>query len=580
MNKKELQSIEGATGGKQFQNVVFGEEAHQELLAGATILANAVRSTMGPSGHNVIIDIEGKAPLITKDGVTVARSINLKHKMQSIGAELLKEIAAKTNDMAGDGTTTATVLGHGLLAQGIKMIATGRSAIDIKKGMDLALVEAMNFLKENRVPVRDKQDIISVGTISANGDAAIGELLAQAIEKVGTDGIITVEPAKSVQTTLEIVEGMQFDGGFTSPYFVTNSDKLTCELENPYILITGRKISALGDVINVLEGVHKSGRPLVVIAEDVEGEALHTMIVNKMKGVMPICAVKAPSYGENKADILRDISAVTGGIVVDMGSEMQLKQIKVEHLGTCKKIIIGRSFTTIIGNKDEVKVKDTQARAESIRAALLSETLDELHVNWYRKRLAKLSGGIAVVKVGGATEIEILEKKDRVEDALNATMAASQEGIVPGGGVALFCTALHLKNLLGTKALQTLPEDVIAGIQVVVNACEMPLKTIVDNTGVSSDVVISKLIEKTDGIFVKKSTMITENNIPIEWANPLLKSKEIFKDVIGYDAANHKYTNLINSGIIDPVKVTRYALEHACSIVGLMLTCNAVIVND
>jgi chaperonin GroEL len=568
------------------QEVVFEDKAHEELLKGATILAKAVKSTMGPSGHGVIIDHKGRAPIITKDGVTVARSINLKDKLQSIGAELLKEIAAKTNDLAGDGTTTATVLGHGLLSQGIKMIATGRSAIGLKKGIDIASKEVVDFLKENCVPVSSKNDIIAIGTISANGDSNIGELLSAAIDKVGSDGIITVEPAKSIQTQLEVVEGLQIDSGYVSPYFVTNGEKLVCELKDPYVLVTNRKMSALEDIVPILEAAYRSGKPLLLIADEIEGEALHTLIVNKMKEKISVCAIKAPSYGENRTDLLQDINSVVGGKVIDLSSEMQLKNVTTTHFGTCKRVIVGRHHTTIVGLQDAKIKESVKNRMDMLRTALLDGTLDELHIDRYRKRLAKLSGGVAVIKVGGSTEVEILERKDRVEDALNATVAATQEGIVPGGGSALFYASLHLRKMLIEDDLwKTFPEDIVAGIQVVANTCEMPLKTIVDNTGASSDVVVAKLKDyiDTNRISLKKKRKMdislgTGKEI-IEWENPLLPSA-VFRDIIGYDASTHSYDNLIQKGIIDPVKVTRYALEHACSVVGLVLTCNAVVINE
>jgi len=570
------------TPATQRQEVVFEEKAHQELLRGATILAKAVGSTMGPSGHGVIIDYKNKAPIITKDGVTVAKSIHLKDKLQSIGAELLKEIAAKTNDLAGDGTTTATVLGYGLLSQGIKMIATGRSAIGIKKGIDIACKEVVDFLKENCVPVSSKNDIIAIGTISANGDNRIGELISDAIDKVGQDGIITVEPAKSVQTQLEVVEGLQIEGGYLSPYFVTNGEKLVCELKEPYVLITNRKISALDDIVPILETIYRSGKPLLLIADEIEGEALHTLIVNKMKDKISVCAIKAPSYSENRTDILQDINCVVGGKVIDLSSESQLKNIQVAHFGTCKKVIVSRNATTIVGSTDPATKETVAARMRSLRTALAEGTLDDLRTDRYRKRLAKLSGGVAVIRVGGSTEVEILERKDRVEDALNATIAAIQEGIVPGGGSALFYAALHLRNMLTEDPFwKTLPEDIIAGIQVVANTCEMPLKTIVENTGASPEVVISKLKDfvETHNISLKKKRKMDIGTKTIEWENPLLPSA-VFREIIGYDASSHSYDNLISKGIIDPVKVTRYALEHACSVVGLVLTCNAVVINQ
>lgn len=564
------------------QEVVFEEKAHEELLKGATILAKAVKSTMGPGGHGVIIDFKNKAPLITKDGVTVARSINLKNKLESIGAELIKEIASKTNELAGDGTTTATVLGHGLFAQGTKMIATGRSAIGIKKGIDIGCKEVIDFLKENCVPISDKQDIVAIGTISANGDRQIGELLSNAIDKVGSDGIITVEAAKSVNTQLDVVEGLQIESGFVSPYFVTNGEKLVCELNNPFVLISNRKVSSVEDILPVLELVHKRGKPLLLIVDEIDGEALHTLIVNKMKEKISVCAIKAPSYSENRTDILQDINAVVGGTVIDVSSETQMKNVQELHFGTCKKVIVGKSHTTIVGNSD-AKVKDAiEARMSMLRTAINENTLDELHMNRYKKRLAKLSGGVAVIKVGGSTEVEILEKKDRVEDALNATIAATQEGIVPGGGSALFYASIHLRNMLADNdTWKNLPEDVIAGIQVVANTCEMPLKTIVENTGVSPEVVVSKLKEyvSSNNITLKKKRQMDIGSKRIEWENPLLPSV-VFKEIIGYDANEQTYGNLIQKGIIDPVKVTRYALEHACSVIGLVLACNAVVINE
>lgn len=567
---------------KTKQEVVFEEKAHEELLKGATILTKAVKSTMGPGGHGIIIDYKNKAPIITKDGVTVAKSINLKDKLQSIGAELLKEIAAKTNDLAGDGTTTATVLGYGLLSQGIKMIATGRSAIEIKKGIELACKEVIEFLKENCVPVKNQNDIISIGTISANGDRKIGELLAEAIMKVGADGIITVEPAKSVNTQLEVVEGLQFEGGYISPYFVTNGEKLICELNEPYILLTNRKISALEDVIPVLEAIYRAKKPLLVVCDEMEGEALHTLIVNKMKEKISVCVVKAPSYGENRTDILQDINAVVGGNVIDLSSELKLQNVQLNNLGTCKKVIVSRTTTTIVGSTDAKTKEAIESRMNMLRAALNDKTLDELHIDRYKKRLAKLSGGVAVIKVGGSTEVEILEKKDRVEDALNATIAATQEGIVPGGGTALFYAAIYLRKLLEEDPCwKKLPEDIIAGIQVVANACEMPLRTIVENTGTSPEVVTAFLKETVEknNISLKNKKKINIENKVNEYKNSITPS-DLFVKLIGYDAANHKYENLLNKGIIDPVKVTKYALEHACSVIGLVLTCNAVVIND
>jgi chaperonin GroEL len=564
MNKTTTQAVMAASQGMVHQKVVFGSEAHAKLLEGATVLAQAVGSTMGPSGHNVIIDGTVGAPLITKDGVTVARSINLKERLPSMGAELLKEVASKTNELAGDGTTTATVLAHAMLKDGIKMIATGRDAIYVKKGMDFATEKVIEVLKKNCISVRNSQDIINVGTISANGDVKVGELLSQAIDKVGQDGIITIEPGKSTQTTLEVAEGMQFDGGYLSPYFVTNTEKNTVELINPFILLTNRKISALADFIPILEKVANTNNPLLVIADDVEGEALHTLIVNKFKGTLASCAVKAPSYGENRTDILGDIAAVVGGTVLDASNAQALKNLSLESLGVAAKVIVTRTSTTIVGEPNETARERIDERVRGLKTALNSDgSLDELHIDRYKKRLAKLAGGVAVVRVGGSTEVEILEKKDRVEDALNATIAAAQEGIVPGGGSALFYAQKEVGDWFNRTVSEGWSEDFCAGVQVILNACQAPLRTIVANTGKSPDVVIDKLSEHT-GLKLY-DTEEARNKAKIRF---------------GYDAAKGQYGDLIDKGIIDPVKVSRFALEHASSVVGLMLTCNAVVLNE
>ena len=545
---------------KVYQEVFFEEEAREELRKGAEILFKAVKSTMGPSGHNVIIDNGISAPLITKDGVTVAKSINLKEKLPSIGAELLKEIASKTNELAGDGTTTATVLGYGLFQQAMKMIATGRSSIEIKRGMDIASEKIVEWLSKNSIKIRDNEDIINVGTISANGDRKIGELLSEAISKVGEDGIITIEPAKSVNTTLEVVEGMQFDTGYTSPYFVTNQEKLSCELQEPYILITNKKITQLKEIVPILELVVNANRPLLVIGDEIEGEVLHALLVNKMKGVLFSCAVKAPSYGENRSDILQDIALVTGGTVLDSSSELSLQNVTLDHLGSCKKVVVTRNNTTIVGNGSEDTKTLINDRVAKLKNLFQNDTtLDDLRRNNIKKRLAKLAGGIAVIKVGGSTEIEIFEKKDRVEDALNATQAAVQEGIVPGGGTALFYAATDLEK----ETFKDLTEDEIAGVQVVINACKLPLKTIVENTGKSYDVVVDKLNSWYPTVFY-------------ECEEDRIRDRNSF----GYDARKHEFCNLIKKGIIDPVKVERCSIEHACSVIGLTITSNCVIVNQ
>lgn len=564
MNKVTQQALLAATQGIH-QRVVFGDEARKQLFEGASILARAVASTMGPSGHNVTIDTTVGAPLITKDGVTVARAINLKDRLQSMGAELIKEVASKTNDLAGDGTTTATVLAHAMLKEGIKMISSGRNSIYVKKGMDLATEEVLKSLKEIATPVQSKKDIVNVGTISANGDVNIGELLAEAIEKVGEDGIITVEPGKSTSTILEVVEGLQFDNGYVSPYFVTNSEKNTVELENPLILVTNRKISSLDELFPILEKIANADRSLLIIADDVEGAALQTLIVNRLKGNLMCCAVKAPSYGDNRTDILGDISCVVGGTVLDSSSAVQLKNLDLEHLGVATKVVVSRSSTTIVGAPDPELKQQVEERVKTLRAALSQDgTLDELRIDRYRKRLAKLAGGVAVVKVGGATETEILERKDRVEDAHNATIAAVKEGIVPGGGSALFYTQKIVEERLRNQG-RSLSEDEWAGIQVILNACKAPLETIVRNTGKSAEVVMDKLAEAHGFLTKAKPSTGTSFDDPRSF---------------GYDAARGTYGNLVEKGIIDPVKVTRCALEHASSVVGLMLTCDSIIINE
>lgn len=572
------------------QRVVFFPEAHEQLFIGASILASAVASTMGPSGHSVIIDMETGPPLITKDGVTVAKSIHLKNKLHSMGAELLKEVASKTNDIAGDGTTTATVLGHAIFAEGLKMISTGRSAIDIKKGMELATQIVVNNLKENAVPISSRNDIVNIGTISANGDRSIGELLAQAIEKVGRDGIITIEPAKSVETTLEVVEGMQIDTGYISPFFITNSEKVNCEMDNPYIFMTSNKISSIQDVVGILENVIKTSRPILLIADDVEGEALHTLIVNKTKGVVKVCAIKAPSYGEHRADILSDIQVLVGGTVFNASSD-SIKKATLTHLGSAKKVIVNRNSTTIISDLNAERKEALAERIATLRTCLTDDkTLDALHVDKYRKRLARLSGGIAVIKVGGATEVEILEKKDRVEDAVNATLAAAQEGIVAGGGTAMFYAGQYLREMLfedrthNLHKFYKLSADTLAGVEIIANVCEYPLDTIVKNTGASPEIVKERLRQHLTG---HKLFYIDVQAADVE---DLVSAVRQFKSKTpvgvdaskryGYNAATGIYGDLINDGIIDPVKVSRCAITYATSVIGLLLSCNSIIANE
>jgi len=586
MNHNDKSQIPGLA----HQQVVFEDEARNELLKGATILYKAVESTMGPSGHNVVIDKEVGAPLITKDGVTVAKSIHLRERLPSMGAELLKEIANKTNELCGDGTSTGTILGYSLLKEGTKLIASGRSSIFLKKGMDTAAEIVFQFLKDNRIPISGRNDIINVGTISSNGDREIGELIADAIDKVGRDGLIAIEPAKSVKTSLHVAEGIQLDSGFVSPFFITNGDKQICELENPYVFITSNKISSLQEILPLLEKIDRAGRSLLIVAGDIEGEALHTLVVNKSKGILKVCAVKAPSYGDYQTDILSDLGIVVNGAVLGASSEISIKNIQIEQLGQCKKAIINRnSCTFLVENQDEEVRERIQKRIIMIREALKNDaTLDQLRVSKFRHRLARLSGGIAIIQVGGSTEVEILEKKDRVEDAVNATQAATKEGVVPGGGAALFYGAQHLKSLVKSGAFSDQKEDFIAGIQMVASACEFPLYTIVKNTGQSEEVVANQLNQNWSECTMVHLDMTAINSLDgedIENFRKTIKDKRkktgaIDKFRYGYDANLEEYKDLIKAGVMDPVLVTRCALEHAVSVIGLVLTCNAVIVNE
>ncbi len=510
--------------------------------------------------------------------------LNKQTKMMCIKVSNSDHLYITDNYVPTHNTTTATVLGHAIFTEGLKMISTGRSAIDIKKGMDNAADIVIKFLRQNSIPLSSREDIVNVGTISANGDRSIGDLLATAIERVGNDGIITVEPAKSVETTLDIVEGMQLDTGYVSPFFITNSERATCELENPYVLMTPNKISSIQDIIGLLEGVLKTSRPLLIIADDVEGEALHTLIVNKTKGVVKVCAIKAPSYGEHRADILSDIQTLTGGLVFNATTDLTLKKASINHLGSAKKVIIGRNTTTIISDLDDERKTALEDRIRALRTSLTEDkTLDALHIDKYRKRLARLSGGVAVIKVGGSTEVEILEKKDRVEDAVNATLAATQEGIVPGGGVALYYAANHLREQIALKQSIDISQDEMAGMEIIANVCEYPLNTIVSNTGASPDVVKQRLKTSLTG---HKVFYVDTENADVEDLVAAVRQFKAKTDTkkddrrFGYNAAKGTYGDLVAEGIIDPVKVTRYALEHAVSVIGLTLACNSVIVNE
>lgn len=551
--------------------VLFGESAHNELLKGAEILAKAVRVTMGPSGHNVIIDSES-GPIITKDGVTVARSIKLKNKLHSIGAQLLKEVAAKTNDITGDGTTTATVLAFAILRQGLKMMANGRSAIEIKRGIDKGVLEVVSFLKDHSIPVRNNDDIRHVGTISANGDKLIGDILAEAVEKVGRDGIITIEEAKSLNTSLEVVEGMRFDNGYISPYMITNPEKMCAELILPIVLLTNKKLNSLQEMIPVLELAAKYNRSVLIVAEEVEGEALQTLVVNKLKGTIKVCAVKAPGYGDHRDEMLSDMCALVGGRVISSTEGASLKNLVLADFGTkCKKVIVTRYTTTIIGDTNcEAQKQKIKEQVNSLKTLLETDlSMDDLQKTYIKKRLAKLSGGIAVIKVGGATEVEMKERKDRVEDALNATMAATQDGIIPGGGSALYHASIFLDKLLKGKIdnLSGLSEDEMAGVEVIISSCLEPMSQILKNAGKSPELIMDKLTDKVHH----------ETDIKIYSTE---KDKMLDAMRFGYDAYKHEICDLIERGIIDPTKVEICSIEHAASIVGLMLTSDCVIIDQ
>lgn len=583
-----------------YQKVVFEQDAHSDLLAGARTLASAVKSTMGPSGHSVIIDNpNGGAPLITKDGVTVARSIHLRDRMQSIGAELLKEVAAKTNEQAGDGTTTATVLGFSMLENGIRTLSTGRSSIELKRGMDKATELATDFLKVAAMPINMQlgiSPIANIATISANGDREIGCLISNAIDEVGPNGIVTFESSKSIKTTLNVVQGMQLKSGYVSPFFITNSDKATCELINPMILITSNKISNLQDIVPALQKASDDDRPLLIVCENLEAEALHTCIVNKTKGVVQVCAVKAPSYGENRMDSLSDLATVTGAEVIGVTTATNLKNLDFsKQIGTCAKVIVSRNTTTFVvdSSNEEVKIR-TDKLASDVRSILENDkTLDDLRIARYKERLARLSGGVAVIQVGGSTELEIREKRDRVEDAVNATFAALQEGVVPGGGTALFYTSLYLKSRIisNVDGLDNESDDFKAGFKVIVSACEEPMKVIVSNTGASFEVVRQKLMDRDPTFDAPITHELVAHNMmlagmSINEVNAYLQDREtkMMADrstfCYGYNARTREFGDLVRHQVIDPVKVTRLALTHANSVVGLMLTCNAIVLNE
>ena len=519
------------------KDVRFGSDAREKLLRGVDILAEAVKITLGPKGRNVVIDKSFGAPRTTKDGVTVAKEIELADKFENMGAQMVREVAQRTNDTAGDGTTTATVLAHAIVREGAKSVAAGMNPMDLKRGIQKAVETVVADLKKRSKKVKSNDEIRQIGTISANGDTEVGKMIAQAMAKVGNEGVITVEEAKSLETELDVVEGMQFDRGYNSPYFITNAEKMVAELEEPYILIHEKKLSSLQPMLPILEAVVQAGRSLVIIAEEIEGEALATLVVNKLRGGLKVASVKAPGFGDRRKAMLEDIAIVTGGQVISEDLGIKLENVKLDMLGTAKKVRITKDDTTIIGGAG--KKNDIAARVGQLKQQI-EETTSDYDKEKLQERLAKLAGGVAVIRVGGATEVEVKEKKDRIDDALNATKAAVEEGILPGGGVALLYATKVLIGLVG------LNEDENAGIAIVQKAIQTPLRQIVENSGVEGSLVVGKLLEQ------KSSTY-------------------------GFDAQAERYVDLIDAGIVDPTKVVRIALQNASSVASLLITTEAMI---
>ncbi|WP_267555358.1 chaperonin GroEL [Rhizobium rhizogenes] len=519
------------------KEVKFNTDARERMLRGVDVLANAVKVTLGPKGRNVVIDKSFGAPRITKDGVSVAKEIELEDKFENMGAQMLREVASKTNDIAGDGTTTATVLAQAIVREGAKAVASGMNPMDLKRGIDLAVDAVVKELKTNARKITSNSEIAQVGTISANGDPEIGRYLAEAMEKVGNEGVITVEEAKTAETELEVVEGMQFDRGYLSPYFVTNPEKMRVEFEDPFILIHEKKLSNLQSMLPVLEAVVQSGKPLVIIAEDVEGEALATLVVNKLRGGLKIAAVKAPGFGDRRKAMLEDIAILTGGTVISEDVGIKLENVTLNMLGRAKKVAIEKENTTIIdgvGSKAEIDGRVAQIRGQ------IEETTSDYDREKLQERLAKLAGGVAVIRVGGSTEVEVKEKKDRVDDALHATRAAVEEGILPGGGVAL------LRAVNALDSLATANQDQKVGIEIVRRAIEAPVRQIAENAGAEGSVIVGKLREKSEFSY-------------------------------GWNAQTGEYGDLYVQGVIDPAKVVRTALQDAASVAGLLVTTEAMI---
>ncbi|HET7650839.1 MAG TPA: chaperonin GroEL [Gammaproteobacteria bacterium] len=518
------------------KDVKFGDDARQRMVRGVNVLANAVKVTLGPKGRNVVLEKSFGAPTITKDGVSVAKEIELKDKFENMGAQMVKEVASHTSDEAGDGTTTATVLAQAIMREGLKAVTAGMNPMDLKRGIDKAVHHVVDELKKLSKPSSDNKSIAQVGTISANGDEAIGKIIAEAMQKVGKEGVITVEEGSGLENELEVVEGMQFDRGYLSPYFINNQANMNCELENPYVLLHDKKISNIREMLPVLEAVAKAGRPLVIVAEDVEGEALATLVVNTIRGIVKVAAVKAPGFGDRRKAMLEDIAILTGGTVIAEEVGLSLEKATLNDLGTAKKIVVEKENTTIIDGGGEKK--NIEARIKQIKTQV-EETSSDYDREKLQERVAKLAGGVAVIKVGAATEVEMKEKKARVEDALHATRAAVEEGVVPGGGVALVRCIKGLDKVKGDN------EDQNTGIAILRRAIEEPLRQIVQNAGGAPDVVLAKVAEG--------------------------------KDNFGFNAATDQFGDMIELGILDPTKVTRTALQNAASVAGLLITTEAMV---
>jgi chaperonin GroEL len=519
------------------KDVKFSGDARERMLRGVETLANAVKVTLGPKGRNVIIEKSFGAPRITKDGVTVAKEIELDDKFENMGAQMVREVAQKTNDLAGDGTTTATVLAHAIVKEGAKAVAAGMNPMDLKRGIDLAVKAVVDEIKGRAKRVGSSSEVAQVGTISSNGDSSVGKMIAAAMQKVGNEGVITVEEAKSLETEVEIVEGMQFDRGYVSPYFITNAEKMVAELEDAYVLLHEKKLSQLQAMLPLLEAVVQSGKPLLIVAEDIEGEALATLVVNKLRGGLKVAAVKAPGFGDRRKAMLEDIAILTGGQLIAEDLGIKLENVTPAMLGRAKKVVIEKEKTTIVDGAG--KKKDIEARVNQIKAQI-EETTSDYDREKLQERLAKLAGGVAVIRVGGATEVEVKEKKDRVEDALNATRAAVEEGIVAGGGVAL----LRAKKAIGK--LRSGNADVQAGINIVLKALEAPVRQIAENSGHEGSIVVNKILDSKSETF-------------------------------GFDAQGEDYVDMFDKGIVDPAKVVRAALQDAASVAGLLVTTEAMV---